>query len=60
MARFLSVSVRKIEHMMDKKLIPFLKIVGAVRFIPEEVRRFVETYFRPNNSKGAGNGRKLN
>lgn len=59
-ARFLSVSTRKIELMMKKKLIPFLKIVGAVRFVPKEVREFVETKFKSDSGKkNNGNGRKL-
>jgi excisionase family DNA binding protein len=53
-ARILSVSTRKIEKMMEDGLIPYLKIGGSVRFIPEKVREFVETNFIPNTEKDRG------
>jgi excisionase family DNA binding protein len=58
-ARFLSVSVRKIEQMMKSKKLPFLKIGGAVRFIPEEVKRFVETNFRSISLTNGNSSRML-
>ncbi len=58
-ARFLSVSTRKIEKMMEDGLIPYMKIGGAVRFDPEKVRSFVEANFSSNTEKNIGNGRML-
>jgi excisionase family DNA binding protein len=58
-ARILSVSTRKIEKMMEDGLIPYLKIGGSVRFIPEKVREFVETKYKGNSKGLSGDSRRL-
>jgi excisionase family DNA binding protein len=57
-AKYFAVSTRKIEHMMKKGLLPYIKFGGSVRFDPEKVKAFVEANFS-GNVKMAKDSRRL-
>lgn len=40
-ARYLGRSISSIDHAVSSRKIPYLKVMGHVRFYPEEVRQWV-------------------
>lgn len=44
LARYLDVEVRTVEHWMSRRLIPYIKIGGTVRFKAYDVMRHLEAH----------------
>ncbi|MGH9179749.1 MAG: helix-turn-helix domain-containing protein [Acidimicrobiales bacterium] len=50
MARFLTVSERTVRAWQQGRRIPFLKIGGTIRFVPDEIRNWATDHAAVNAS----------
>lgn len=47
-ARFLSISERTVRSWQQGHRLPYLKIGGTIRFVPEEIRSWAQSLTVPN------------